>query len=154
MKTRNRIIRFVLVTILFAVIYFLAYHFAITDTDRTANHRIGIEKLNPLEQKLVGKWWTSYSGFERRNGIRYKFSKFRYTLFSADKRHWQKSESNERPNNANWTINAKDSVLTVDFDKKQTKTVTYKITYIDSSSVYLKEFREDKRDNHIEWKRY
>ncbi len=64
MKIKNRILRFFLVTLLFAVIYFLADRFAITDEKRTASHRVGIEKLNRIEQQLVGKWWTSYSGFK------------------------------------------------------------------------------------------
>ncbi len=150
----KRLIRFVLVALLFAIIYFTASHFAITDKKRMAKHRIGIEKLNPLEKQLVGRWWTSYSGFEQGNGIRYTFSKFRFTLFSADKRHWQKSTNNERPNNADWKIDTKDSILTLDFDNKRIKTEAYKIEHIDSTIIYLKEFREDKRENHIEWKRY
>lgn len=132
------------------IAYLLGSHFAITEEKRFAQHRIGIENLNELEKKVVGRWWLSYDG-GRKN---FDFQKYRYFILSADRRHWKKSESNERPNYADWNINLKDSILTLKFDRSKNKPVKYKLTYVDSTKVYLKNMRENGDTIHVEWKKF
>lgn len=130
--------------------YLLGSHFAVTPEKRFAEHRIGIENLNELEKKVVGRWWLSYAGGRKD----FNFQKYRYFILSADRRHWQKSENGEHPAKADWNINPKDSILTFKFDKRKNDSVRYKLTYADSTKIYLESLRANGDTVHVEWKKF
>lgn len=130
--------------------YLLGAHFAITEEKRFARHRVGVENLNELEKQIVGRWWLSYDGGRKS----FKYQKYRYFILSANRRHWKKSESGERPNRADWNINPKDSILTFKFDKNKNDSVRYKLTYADSTKVYLEMLKKNGDTIHVEWKKF
>ncbi|WP_291728685.1 hypothetical protein [Bernardetia sp.] len=130
--------------------YFLGSHFEFTQEKRFAKHRIGIENLNELEKQIVGRWWLSYDG----GRTDFKYQKYRYFILSADRRHWKKSESGERPNYADWKINPIDSILTFRYDKNKNDSVRYKLTYADSTKVYLERLKKNGDAVHVEWKKF
>ncbi|WP_338792827.1 hypothetical protein V9L05_12985 [Bernardetia sp. Wsw4-3y2] len=141
---------YLIVVVLFVSVYFIASHFEITEEKRLAEHRVGIENLNPLEQQIVGRWWSSISGFGSNRIYR------NYMLFSADKTYWRRKSELKKMYAGKygfWQINSEDSTLTIKYDSKKLKDRNFKIHAIDSNSIRIEEMVESKYDHTARWTR-
>ncbi|WP_338768647.1 hypothetical protein WAF17_08240 [Bernardetia sp. ABR2-2B] len=143
----KKIIYTLLSVAIFAAIYLTASHFEVTEEKRLAAHRIGIEKLSPLEQQIVGRWWSSISGFGSNRIYR------NYMLFSADKTYWRRRSELKKSyagKYGSWEVNTEDSILTIKYGKKL-KDRDFKIHAIDSISIRIEEIKEKKYDYMARW---
>ena len=136
---------YLLAVILFVSVYFIASHFEVTEEKRLAKHRVGIEKLSPLEQELVGRWWSSVSGFGSSTKEK------NYMLFSADKKYWRRRADYNKSNHGSWQINAEDSVLSIKQKGRNYQDRKFKIHAIDSNFLKVEEIKQSKYDQTARW---